>query len=206
MTSGSEITISSTTAGATIYYTTGSSEFSAGDWTEYTAPIAVTTACTIKAIATAVNYKNSEVSSAAYTIAGSNPVTETFIFNTDAGIAALGITKPSTGEGTDLVASYKLGGVTMAVTNGSTNTRVWNSNGTLDLRIYKSGGSLTFSVASDKVITSIVISGSATNVFTVDSGSYSSGTWTPAANTPVHSVKFTANNTGKINTIAVTYE
>ena len=66
--SGSGITISSTTSGATIYYTTGNSAFAAGDWTEYTAPVVVTTACTIKAIATSPDYKNSDVSSAAYTI------------------------------------------------------------------------------------------------------------------------------------------
>lgn len=68
VTAGSTIAITSSTAGATIYYTTGSSDFSAGDWTAYTAPVAVTTACTIKAIATAANYKNSDVSSASYTI------------------------------------------------------------------------------------------------------------------------------------------
>jgi len=62
------VTIASTTSGAVIYYTTGSSDFSAGDWTEYTEPVAITSACTIKAIATAANYKNSEVASAAYTL------------------------------------------------------------------------------------------------------------------------------------------
>ena len=134
----------------------------------------------------------------------STPVTESFIFNTDNGISALGITKPNAGEGTNLDSSYTVGGVTMAVTNGSTATRVWNSNGNLDLRIYKSGGSLTFSVESGKKITSIEIAGSTTNVFSVNSGTYSSGTWTPE--TDVNLVVFTATGTGKINTIAVTYE
>lgn len=69
--SGDEISISSSTVGATIYYTTGNSEFSAGDWTEYTAPVAVTAACTIKAIAVKANYLNSSVASATYTIAAS---------------------------------------------------------------------------------------------------------------------------------------
>lgn len=68
---GTTVTIASTTPGAVIYYTTGSSDFSAGDWTEYTEPVAITAACTIKAIATATNYKNSEVSSAAYTLEAS---------------------------------------------------------------------------------------------------------------------------------------
>ena len=72
--SGTTVTIASTTPGAVIYYTTGTSDFSAGDWTEYTAPVAITAACTIKAIATASNYKNSEVTSAAYTLEAS-PIT-----------------------------------------------------------------------------------------------------------------------------------
>lgn len=69
--SGDVITITSATTGATIYYTTGNSEFSAGDWTQYTAPVAVSSSCTIKAIAVKANYLNSEVASATYTIAAS---------------------------------------------------------------------------------------------------------------------------------------
>ncbi len=68
VTSGTTITIASATSGATIWYTTGSTEFSEGGWTEYTEPVAVTEACTIKAIAVKSNYKNSEVASAAYVI------------------------------------------------------------------------------------------------------------------------------------------
>lgn len=68
ITSGTTITIASATSGATIWYTTGSTEFSEGGWTEYTEPVAVTEACTIKAIAVKSNYKNSEVASAAYVI------------------------------------------------------------------------------------------------------------------------------------------
>ena len=90
----------------------------------------------------------------------------------------------------------------MAVTHGSNDTRIWNSSGTLDLRIYKSGGTLTFSVESGKNIKKIELAGSAVNNFSVTVGSFSSGTWTGSAN----SVTLTASNTGKINTIAVTYE
>ena len=65
VTSGTTVTIASATSGATIWYTTGNTEFSEGGWTEYTEPVAVTEACTIKAIAVKANYKNSEVASAA---------------------------------------------------------------------------------------------------------------------------------------------
>ena len=125
-----------------------------------------------------------------------------FIFNTDAGLAALGIAKPASG-GTNLGdATYQVNGVSLTATDGSTPTRVWNSQGATDLRIYKSGGSLTFSVGNSKKITSIVMTGGTTGVFTADSGDFSAGTWTGSAS----SVTLTATNTGKIDTITVTYE
>ena len=125
----------------------------------------------------------------------------TFTFNTDEGIAALGITKPSPSSGTDLNknTTYTINGVSLKVTHGSTNTRVWNSGGTLDLRIYKSGGSLTFTAPT--IITKIELSGSAVGNFSANVGTFSAGTWTGNAK----SVKLTASNTGKINTIKVTY-
>ena len=45
------VTISSNTAGASIFYTTGNSDFSAGDWIPYSQPINIATSCTLKAIA-----------------------------------------------------------------------------------------------------------------------------------------------------------
>ena len=68
--SGTEVTITCSTTGATIYYTTGSSDFSVGDWSAYSGPIIITAECTLKAIATKDNYKNSEIVSASYTITG----------------------------------------------------------------------------------------------------------------------------------------
>ena len=126
-----------------------------------------------------------------------------FIFNTDAGLAALGIAKPATGAGTELGdETYTINGVSLTATSGSTATRVWNSQGATDLRIYKSGGSLTFSVGNSKKITSIVMTGNAPGVFTADSGDFSAGTWTGSAS----SVTLTATGTGRIDTITVTYE
>ena len=126
-----------------------------------------------------------------------------YTFNTDAGIAELGVTKPAAGAGTDLDAnkSYVLGDVSMKVTHASTKTRVYNSSGKLDLRIYKNGGTLTFSVPSGS-ISKVVFAGATTNVFTANIGTLSNSTWTGEA----ASVTFTATNTGKINTITVTYE
>ena len=125
----------------------------------------------------------------------------TFTFNTEDGISALGISKPSSSAGTDLSnsTSYTINGVNMAVTHGGTNTRVWNSSGTLDLRIYKNGGSLTFTAPGN--ITKIVLTGDAVTNFSTTVGSFSAGTWEGDA----ESVTLTATNTGKINTITVTY-
>ena len=133
--------------------------------------------------------------------------TASYVFNTDAGIAALGITKPDTGAGTSLSTTtpYVVGQISMSVTHGSTDTRVWNSSGTLDLRIYKSGGSLTFAAASGYKITGITVTGNTINNFSVNVGTYSAGSWSNST-TGATSVTFTATNTGKINTITVTYE
>ena len=127
----------------------------------------------------------------------------TYTFNTDAGIAELGVTKPSVSAGTDLDAdkSYVLGDVSMKVTHATTKTRIYNSSGTVDLRIYKNGGTLTFSVPSGS-ISKVVFAGTTTNVFTANVGTWSNPTWTGDA----ASVTFTAAGTGKINTITVTYE
>ena len=127
--------------------------------------------------------------------------TATFVFNTDAGLSALGITKPAAGAGTNLGDdAYTSKDITLEATDGGTATRVWNTSGKTDLRIY-SGGTLTLSVDSG-TISKIVLAGNAASAFSTSVGSFDSGTWTGSA----ESVTFTATGTGKINTITVTYE
>ena len=128
--------------------------------------------------------------------------TATFVFNTDEGLAALGITKPSSSNGTDLGSkSYVIGDITMTATNGGTNTRVWNSSGTVDLRIYKNG-SLTFSAAAGFEITQVAFTGSSTSAFSFPAGgTFQKSTWTGLS----ESITLTATGTNKINTITVTY-
>ena len=65
--SAQSVTLSDTLSGATIYYTTDGTTPTVSS-TRYTAPIAVSTTKTIKAIAVASGYNNSAVASATYTI------------------------------------------------------------------------------------------------------------------------------------------
>ncbi|MCI6892041.1 MAG: chitobiase/beta-hexosaminidase C-terminal domain-containing protein, partial [Treponema sp.] len=67
--SGTEVTITCSTEGAKIYYTTDGSEPTASS-TEYTAAISVTAAVTLKAIAVKSGMNDSAIASASYTIKG----------------------------------------------------------------------------------------------------------------------------------------
>jgi hypothetical protein len=70
-TSAQSVTLSDTTSGATIHYTTDGSTPS-GSSTTYTSPISVTASETIKAIATASGYNNSPVATGVYMITNGN--------------------------------------------------------------------------------------------------------------------------------------
>lgn len=124
--------------------------------------------------------------------------TASFIFNTDAGLSALGITKPAQSAGTNLGStSYTSGNISMTTTNGGTATRVWNSQGNTSLRVYSNGGSLTFSGAT---ITKIAFNSNVS--MTANVGSLDGSIWTGEST----SVTFTATSGVTINTIEVTYE
>lgn len=132
---------------------------------------------------------------------GGSEQTATFIFNTSAGLAALGITEPNTGEGTNLGSNtYTVGDVTMSSTDGGTATRIYNSSGNLSLRVYKTNGSLTYAVPSGYTITSIKLTGSSLTKL-VSGTALTDATWTGEA----QSVTFTATDVVTIYTVKVTY-
>ena len=79
-TSAQSVTISTTTPGATIYYTTNGSTPTTGS-AVYSSPIAVPASETLNAIAVAVGYQNSAVGTATYTINVTLPVAATPTFS-----------------------------------------------------------------------------------------------------------------------------
>lgn len=103
---------------------------------------------------------------------------------------SLGLTKPQSGDGVNISAPVTSGIVTMTVTNGSTETRIWNSNGACDLRVYK-GGSITFSVPDGYLITEIKFTKGGT-AFTDWKGKAQKQT-------------FSATGTTKVATATITY-
>jgi hypothetical protein len=94
------VAISTTTPGATLYYTTNGTDPTTAS-TTYTAPVSVTTSSTLKAIATATGYTTSAVATAAYVIGGTTPQAATPTFSPGSGTytAAQSVTISSTTPG-----------------------------------------------------------------------------------------------------------
>lgn len=88
---GTTVTLSCTTTGATIYYTTDGTTPTTSS-TVYSSAITVNEAVTIKAIATAEGYDQSEVATFAYTIASANEATVKFGTNNNIVIDAVSVT------------------------------------------------------------------------------------------------------------------
>jgi len=111
----------------------------------------------------------------------------TFDFSTAEGISGMGYAVPAQSSGTNLTQAgpVTLDGVTLSATDGSTDTRIWNSQGNFTLRIYVDG-SITLSVATGS-ITAITINAANTSNFDLiaNVGDYSVtsavGSWTGSA-------------------------
>jgi Legume lectin domain/Chitobiase/beta-hexosaminidase C-terminal domain len=105
--SAQNVTISSTTSGATIYYTTNGSTPSTAS-TKYTGPVSVGTSETLNAIAVATGFTNSNVGTASYTISsGSGP--------------SINFGSEFTATGLSLNGSAALNGTRLRLTSSGTN-------------------------------------------------------------------------------------
>ena len=132
----------------------------------------------------------------------------TFDFSTEAGLQAMGITAPAQSNGVNLtdVGTITVDGVSLTAVNGSTQTRVWNSQGSYALRIYV-GGSITFAVESGS-ITDVTINAANTSNFDLlaNVGNYSVngsvGTWNGSTSSVTFSHTTTKN--AQIASIVVT--
>ncbi|MBR0024950.1 MAG: hypothetical protein IJP59_10155 [Muribaculaceae bacterium] len=132
----------------------------------------------------------------------------TFDFSSEAGLQAMGITAPAQSNGVNLtdVGTITMDGVSLTAVNGSTETRVWNSQGSYTLRIYV-GGSITFAVESGS-ITDVAINAANTSNFDLlaNVGNYSVngavGTWNGSTSSVTFSHTTTKN--AQIATIVVT--
>lgn len=189
-------TITCGTAGSTIYYTTNGSTPTSSS-TVYSGEFSVEPGVTIKAIATMDDMRDSAVASK------TNGTIADYVFNTDAGLSALGISKPDSGKGTNLSTStpYVANGVSMSVTNGTgTKTRVWNSSGTTDLRVY-SGSSITVDAGSGHYIKKVTFTGSIN--MTVGGTEVSGKTWSGSSQTVTFA---NTSTTSQISTIRIIYQ
>ena len=136
-----------------------------------------------------------------------------FKYNNADWITAQGLTPPATDK-----ASTYLDGTTQSVspitissfTNGTTNTRIYNSSSRLTLRVYASGGSFIVSSTGDNLISKIAITGSdfgdgAVNA-TADTGTISGDSKNIIWNGLSQDIKFTAAANLTIETVTVFYQ
>ena len=184
VTLGTQVTISSTTEGATIYYTLdGTTPTSSSNI--YNGYVVISRDENLKAIAIKENYLDSEVASAAYTVAGAS---ESVVFKdlygeTDTDLDEI--------NGTDIKLSF---------TSGNNDPKYYKSDHTA--RFYAGGGSLTIS-STTKTITRIEYSSSSNySLDNSSSGTLSSGVWTGKTT----SIKINASGTVKFSSIKVFFE
>src|ERR1019366_3739322 len=131
-TSVQTVTISSTTSGASIRYTTDGSTPSATAGTVYVSPISIGTTTTLKAIAYKTNFKNSTVTSGLYTI--NLPTAVAPVFSPTAGTytSAQSVTISSTTSGASI--RYTTDGSTPSATAGTVYSGPVSINATTTLK------------------------------------------------------------------------
>lgn len=120
----------------------------------------------------------------------------------------LQISEPGNSSGMDIETPIVLFPITLSTTNGSTNTRIWNSNGVYDFRIYKNAAA-TFTAEKGYVIKNIEIKGDNVADITTNPNnkwelfSSKNGLWTGESESVTITIGETTNN--KWNTVIVTF-
>lgn len=214
---GTNVTITTATEGASIFYTTDGTEPTITS-TEYKGAITVNSAMTIKAIAVKENWNNSRVVTASYTILDPNATKATFNWTDEAWLTSEGVSLPTDAStGTDIAGSdFTVEAITIAfpANDASNKARIWrltaNSGGGVQLRVF-AGDNFTLSAAENYAITGITFDCDATyQNFDVAEGSEGTlttdGVWTPASDTGAKSVTFAPSKASRVNAITVTYK
>ncbi len=187
--------------GTSIYYTTDGSEPTTENGTLYTAPFELTASAKVRAIAVNANGTVSEETIAAYTIKTAPAVADNQVLFYFTG-NKWNLPVSSSSESLALTSPITEGNVSLAFTDGSTSTRMWNdANNGLQLRVYK-GATLTLSTTDDTNITAVEFNTSKINL-TAGTGTLDGGSWTGDA---TKSVTFTATNGTNINYLIVTLD
>jgi hypothetical protein len=200
----SEVTISTITEGASIFYSLDGSNPSI----EYTAPIKLTSSCTVKAYASKEGLTNSEVSEATFTVLSADTKESTYDFTNPEGLTPAQ-ERAEAGKFTSVAGvTFTSGSVSFAISEAATSNppRLWtatgNSEGAVDLRLY-TGDSFTVSVPSGNKIKSIAFTKDGGNfAMEADNGTYDNGAWTGDS----ESIKFTMTATTRISTVTVLFE
>lgn len=197
------VTITCSTSGATIYYTTDGTDPNKSS-TKYSSSITLTATTTIKAVAYDNEGNSSSVASATYTLSnsGGTPVageyTATFNFPEKSyGMKAL---SGSTSEYNPNPTTITSDNVTLTMA-GNNSSRYWSTSGTYELRVYKAC-TMTIAAPENGKITKIVFAGTTVTGIQCNNKTLTNSTWTGEA----ESVSFTFTATQRINTITVTYE
>lgn len=201
-TSAQSVTISCSTSGAIIYYTTNGSTPTASS-SVYSSAITISETTTLKAVAIK-DGTSSSVATATYTISsGGNPGEEheaTFNFSQENYSMTVLSSSSSSTEYNPNPTTITSEGITITMA-GDKSSRYWmNTNNTYELRVYKAC-TMTIAAPTNGKITKIEFAGSTISGIQNNGNSLSNGVWTGEA----EAVVFTFNATQKINTIKVMY-
>ncbi len=193
------VSVTSSTTGATIRYTTDGTTPTKSVGTIYSAPLVVASTQTVKALAYLTNFDDSAVSSSTYTLVAANPVPSFTAGTYDIGQS---VTLSSTTTGSTF--RYTTDGTTPSETTGTiySGAIAVNTTSTLKTISYKAGYSNSAVVTLAYTILGIV----GTPVISLASGTYSTGqSTTISTTTPGASIRYTTDGSTPISTTGTLY-
>ena len=200
-----EVTISCETEDAAIYYTTDGTEPSSAS-TLYEAPIVITEAVTIKAIAVKEGMTDSYVATAEFTVIDPTATEATFVFSTPSSLNPDYTDEVTNQAEVDVTnETFTNGVISLTCTaeeSASNNPRLYCSASAWTLRFYKDN-TIKITAEEGYLITSIefVATNLGNSSITWSNGSFSANTWTTSTETGVQSVEIGKNATGSNPTI-----